>query len=221
MLNHIMCLLLDKRYNERERISEQFKKEGLNVFFFLAGNGKLRPPKEYDHIDIVPPSGRWGYPAFVNRPNSYNAFLCFKKIIQLAKDLRLPEITICEDDVVLLPNFREVWDLAYAQLAKLPSWDMLYLCSNHTWTPTTLLSPNVLKLNGSGGFQMVGIAETIYDAILELPIIGPIDERVGRIIHPKYNCYAVWPNIAIPKPGFSECEGYSYDNTHLYKNRGC
>lgn len=221
MFDKIVCLSLDKRFNEQGRIIDEFRVKGLEIEFFLAGDGLLFPAEKYSHIDIVPPKDRRGYPAWANRPNSYNAFLCFKKIIKKALEDNLENIALCEDDVTLKDNFGEVLSEAKKELAILPKWDMLYLCANHTWMPTRLLGSYVLKLNGSGGFQFVGINKSLFQTILDMPMIAPIDEMAGKTLHPKYNCYAVWPNIAVPLGGYSYCEGYSYDNSSLYNNRGC
>lgn len=221
MFDKITCLSLDKRFNQQERIANEFKAKGLSINFFLVGNGTLFPANNYKHIDVVPPPGRTGYPAWANRPNSYNAFLSFKKIIKEALDEGCETLALCEDDVTLRDNFNEVLDIARLELATLPEWDMLYLCSNHTWAPTKLLAPHILKLNGSGGFQFVGIKRKMFQVFLDLPLLAPIDETAGKKLHPKYNCYAVWPNIAIPQPGYSYCEGVAYDCTPLYENRGC
>jgi GR25 family glycosyltransferase involved in LPS biosynthesis len=218
MFSEIWCLNLDKRINEQERLKQEFKNVGLPINFFVAGDGSL--PIKYDHVDIEPPRYRFGYPAWANRPNSYNAFLCFKKILQSALDRNLPTVGLVEDDCTLSYNFQPVLTEALSELLSLPTWDMLYLCANHTWTPTLQMSDHVLKLNGSGGFQFVLIRKNLFQIFLDMSLDAPIDAKAAQL-HKNYNCYAVFPNIAIPKPGYSYCEGAAYDNTELYKNKGC
>jgi hypothetical protein len=214
-------LLLDKRFGHKDRILQEFEKAGLNKpEFFLAGEGQLLEEEYYDYIDQVPPP-RSGYRAWVERPNSWNAFQCFRKMIGQAQKDELESIALCEDDVGLQPNFQEVLKKAEEELAALPAWDMLYLCANHTFKPTKQLSEHVLKLNGSGGFQFVLLRSHMYKVILDLPVEDPIDGMVGKKIHPSYNCYAIWPNIAIPLGGYSYCEGYDYDGATMYLNKGC
>ncbi len=221
MRDKFVCLNLDKRINEQERLQGEFSNIGIDLKFFVVGNGTLLPANKYDYIDQTPPPNRYGYPAWANRPNSWNAFSAYKKIIQRAKDENWGVVGLVEDDCTILPNYEEVTMEAMKEIGSLPDWDMLYFCANHTWTPTVELTPHILKLKGSGGFQMVLISETLFDKFLDMPMICPIDEAAGRYIHKKHNCYAIWPNVAIPKPGYSYCEGTSYDNTELYKNRGC
>lgn len=219
MFQRAVCLNLDKRLAEQDRLAREFGEAGLYLEFFVAGDGSI-PNIVYNHIDMPAPSGRHGYPAWVNRPNSYNAFLCFKKIIREAQADDIESVALVEDDCTLLPNFKEVLNEVNQELKDVPPWDMLYLCANHTWTPTTQVAPHLLKLNGSGGFQFVIIRHKLFQVFLDMPLDAPIDAKAGAL-HSKYNCYAVWPNIAIPLAGYSYCEGTSYDNTKLYKNKGC
>lgn len=225
MFNRIVCLNLDKRIHEQERLSREFAGVGLELEFFVCGDGHTLPAERYDRIDNEPPPHRSGYPAWANRPNSWNAFACYKEIIRKAQADNIEVLGLVEDDCHLLPNFQEVWEAAndelYNPYYQLYPWDMMYLCANHTWRPTKELAPHLLKLNGSGGFQFVLIHYSLFQTILDLPMVAPIDGLVGDRIHPTHNCYAVWPNIAVPLGGYSYCEGYYYDNIELYKNKGC
>lgn len=226
MLEHIdlaFCLFLDKRYcpeNDSKIFADFYKGADCVIDRFLAGEGKLFPPEYYQHIDVVPPH-RTGYPAWVNRPNSYNAFLCFRKMIEQAKKERAENLLIVEDDAVVLPDFKEVYDLARVDLSCDPMWEMLYLGANHTFSRTEEVTENLLRLNGSGCWHAVVLNHRVYDKILALPMDGPIDGQCGKIIHPDRHCYAVWPNIVVTKPGFSYCEGRDVDYSDLFKNKGC
>lgn len=223
MKNEVVCLNLDKRINEQERLSREFSNIGINLKFFVVGDGSTLPANKYDYIDQPAPINRVGYPAWVHRPNSWNAFMAYKKIIQKAKDNNWPCVGLVEDDCHILDNFEEIAIAADNEFRdlNLPKWEMLYFCANHTWTPTTQVAPHILKVNGSGGFQFVFIRANLFDKFLDMPMICPIDEAAGRYIHRKHHCYAIWPNIARPLPGYSYCEGMTYDNTKLYENRGC
>jgi hypothetical protein len=220
LFGKITCLLLDKRYEEKERLTTQFSAQNLKINFFVVGNGNILPSNVYDYIDIVPPPNRTGYPAWANRPNSYNAFCSYKIILQQALDEGWQSATLVEDDCTLRPNFSEIVPQAIKELEQVPRWDMMYWCSCHAWTSTYLFQPHLLKLNGSGGFQCVTIRRSLFKTFIDMPMTAPIDALAGKL-HSQYNCYAVWPNVAIPKPGFSYCEGTYYDNTKLYEIRGC
>ncbi len=131
----------------------------------------------------------------------------------------MKSLLLLEDDVTFLPNFAEVFPKAKEQLD--PNWEMFYLGANHTFRPTIEVSPNILQLNGSGCWHAVALRYTIFDAILSLPILGPIDGMVGDYLHPKHLCYACWPNVAWVIPGFSHCEGIEVSYAHYKDNKGC
>jgi len=221
--NLIVCLTLDKRVQDGciGRISFAFHKFGWKVNFFICGDGKTLTKYSYDRVDTTPPKGRVGYPAFVTRPNSWNAFACFKQIIEQAKKDQIETLLLLEDDVELTDNFSETLSLAQSQINEnLVDWDMLYLGANHTWARTKQVSENLLKVNGSGCFHAVGLRSTVYDAILDLPMTRPIDGLVGEKLHKRFNCYAVWPNIALQQSGYSYCEGNTTNYGHFWGNKG-
>lgn len=219
MKEKISVLILDKRIHHKNRIEKEFaEKKLIQPEFFIAGDGKHN--LKYDIVDVIPENISGSYESFNSRQNSYNAFVSFKKIIARAKQEGVDILTICEDDVTLLDNFNEIEAKAKEQLANLPEWDMLYYCANHYWKPTFQIAENILSLRGSGGFQFVKIKNKMFDEFLRLPINNPIDDMAANHFHPIYNCYAIWPNIAIPLPGYSFCEGHEYDNTELYKKKG-
>lgn len=141
MFDKIVCLSLDKRHENQKGIKESFLSKGMDAQFFLCGNGELFPKENYGHIDVVPPPGRRGYPAWVNRPNSYNAFLSFRKIVQSAKNDGVGSLLILEDDVVLLDNFDEVFPRAASQLEK--DWEMFYLGAGHKFSKKIVCSPKI------------------------------------------------------------------------------
>jgi len=218
-----VCLGIDKRIDQHQILIEQFIEHNCVLEIFMAGDGETLPSDKYNRIDTKPPA-RGGYVAWRNRPNSWNAFQCFRTIINNAKDGGLTTIGIYEDDCELLPNINDVLEKATEQLQrrKLP-WDMLYLGANHTFAITEEWGPNLLKLNGSGCWHAVLINNennNMFQAILDLPQRGPIDQMTGQVLHKKYNCFAVWPTVAIQKPGYSHCEGVNLSYNHYWKNKG-
>lgn len=217
MFDRAVCLNLDKRFSNRERIKKQFGENGIAVDFFLAGDGKM-VAEPYDHVDVTPPR-RSGYPAWANRPNSYNAFLCFRKIIERAFNDNVRSLLLIEDDAIPTNQFSEVLALALKQLPE--PWDMLYLGANHTFSRTHQVCGNLLRVNGSGCFHGVVLNCSIFMDILQLPMAGPIDGEVAKALHPIRQCYAVWPNIVVTEPGFSHCEGREVDYTDYFKEKGC
>lgn len=226
MFSRIVVLSLDRRAEHRGRLKQHFADFGLECQLFIAGNGHLLPADQYNHVDDLNPPVRQGYPAWVNRTNSYNCSLCYKKIITQAQKDNLSEIILCEDDVELQPNFWDIVKPAFKELETLPSWDMFYFTANHKWVNQLYrytnipLSQHIMRLGGSFGFQMVAIRKTLFQAIIDSPLRAPMDQVAAEDFHPHYNCYGIWPQAALPLPGFSECEGYYLDVREQYSVRG-
>lgn len=219
----VHCLLLDKRLEQGhdERIEEEFAKYDIPVKFFVAGNGSL-PGVTYDWIDVEMPQNQRGYPAFVKRPNSFNAFMCFKQIVSLAQEENVNTLLILEDDVTLTDDFEDTLLRAWDQLNRHDSaWEMFYLGANHTWCPTFQVDENLLRLNGSGCWHAVCLHRRVFDRILALPVVNPIDNVAARLIHPRGHSYSCWGSIAQPLAGYSYCEANWVDYRDFFKNKGC
>lgn len=221
MFDRAVCLNIDRRIGERGRISEEFSAHGIQVEFFLAGNGSVADI-EYDHIDVRPVRVKSTYPAFQARPNSYNAFLCFQKIIRKAQSQGVETLLILEDDVHLNNDFGDVASAAWKELFEVdPDWQLFYLGANHTWSRTKEVAPHLLRLNGSGCFHAVCLRRNVFDLVLAMEPTEPIDGCVGKRLHLSGHAYAVWPNIAVQQPGFSHCEGTQVNYLSLFLNKGC
>lgn len=217
IVERTVCLLLDKREFEcRSRLTADF-----NPQFFRVGEGSLFPAESYGHINIEP-GPRSGYPAWRKRPNSYNAFLSFQKIIRSAKDDGVKTLLLLEDDAYKVPEFDEVFQRGLLELEEVdPEWELLYLGANHTFSKTTEVSSSLLRLSGSGCFHAVVVRASIFPLILDLSPTAPIDEVVAKRIHPRGHSYGLWPNVVLTRPGYSHCEGRDVDYSHLFKNKGC
>lgn len=220
MFDRTVCLNIDRRLGERERIRMAFARHGIEVEFFLAGNGSVEGVA-YDHIDVNV-RRESSYPAFRRRPNSYNAFLCFQKIIRKAQAEGVETLLILEDDVCLTERFAEVVPLAWNELWSVDKdWQFFYLGANHTWRKTREVAPHLLRLNGSGCFHAVCIRRNVFDLVLALEPTEPIDGVVGKRLHLAGHAYGVWPNVALQQPGFSHCEGVDVNYLSLFDNKGC
>jgi hypothetical protein len=215
--DRVVCLNVDRRYGEQGRIREDFSRVGLRVDFFLAGDGKL-VDAPYDRIDIEPPEGRTGYPAFVKRPNSYNAFLSFLQIIAKAQSDGVDTLLLLEDDAYPTPEYSShvyrVWSEVHAVD---PEWEILMLGGNHCFAPTREVAPHLLRVNGSGCWHGIVLHRRVFPLVLALQPTAPIDGLAGEKIHPRNHSYAAWPSLIWVRPGLSLCEGreVSYDEFRL------
>lgn len=207
---------LDKRQSERDRIKTLTASHGREAEFFTVGKGKEN--LAYSRIDSDDVSILWKSGQFANLPNSFHAFESYQNIINHARHDSIDKLLLLEDDVDFTPNFAEVFSSAISQCPK--DWDMLYLGANHTWSPTFGVSENVLRLSGSVCWHAVALRHTIFNTILGWSADRPIDKMAADSLHTKYDCYAVWPNIAIQKPSFSNVEGRERDYSEFWKNKG-
>lgn len=218
--------MLDKREDSyKTLLRAECEYLGVPYEFFRVGQGLLCPPETYGHINVEPPA-RSGYPAWTNRPNSYNAFLSFRKIIEKAQADQLPSLLILEDDAYFVESPeerpRDVFVRAYDDMVKEdPQWEFLYLGANHTFSRTTSISRNLLRLSGSGCWHAVLLSERAYQLVLDLPLEGPIDGEVAKKLHPRNHSYACWPSIVWTRAGYSHCEGREVDYHSFFQNKGC
>ena len=60
----------------------------------------------------------------------------------------------------------------------------------------------------------------MFDSLLRLSPYHVIDKVIADTIHHTHKCYAVWPNVAIQKPGYSYLSMQEMDYTDYFKNKG-
>lgn len=207
-------LFVDYRYRkDYNRVWELLKSKGIVTFkTFIDGKGNELPPSLYTQISPTP------VPTWKDGPASYSHFVALKKIIECAKAGGATEFLFVEDDLVFTEEFDEVVRKAHADLPN--DWDMLYYGANHSGHKTRVITPNILRVFGSACTHCVAIRNTIFDDILALPPDKTIDWNIANRLHGKYNCYAVWPNVAIQRPGYSYLWKQRVDYSDLWKDRG-
>lgn len=214
MFDRVVCLNIDKRLDQQQRIRDEFHDHGLTVEFFVAGDGKTA--SHYDRVDTDPPP-RSGYPAWMNRPNSWNAFQCFRQIVEKAKVDGVSTLLLLEDDATPTTDFAGVFPLAYFELPA--DWDMFYLGANYAFARTEMAGKYLLRMHGGGCWHAVCLRYTVFDAVLDLPMDGPIDGMCEKYILPKYKCFGCWPNVVVTLPGYSHCEGRNVDYREFFTRR--
>lgn len=204
----ITCLLLDKRLDlwdgVRKSISGTF---GIEPKPFLVGDGKLSVHMPYSHIDVekiptrLPQSTN--YPTWYTK-NCYNAYLSHKKILEQIYQSGEEILLLIEDDIIVEDDFVDIWNNS-SDFFQNNKWDMLYFGCYHS--PRDInVTPNVYKLNGAGGWHGVLMQRHMIPEILKYGSIGPMDEICGRFIHPKFNCYGIYPSIISQQSGYSFVE---------------
>jgi GR25 family glycosyltransferase involved in LPS biosynthesis len=225
--DRIECLCVDARCNEWDRIDKEFGKYGTPIDKFIAGKGIMLPKQAYNFIDpphektIVPPG--WYSRGFTN--NAYYCYLCHRKILERALQDNVKTLLMLEDDCQLMDNAETMLEKASQQMVDQNiQWDMLYLGANHTWANTKEISDNVVQcLFGTYCWHCVAINQQHHNMIkelLSLPPMGAFDWLSSQKIQPKFNCYAVWPTVAIQRPGLSNVLGSIQDYTHYFNTKG-
>jgi len=206
--NKAVCLVLDIRYDSAIQIQKETTSRGINTDLFIAGDGTKN--LKYNHIDVLdlPPrfSNSINYSTWYKRPNAYNAWLCHKKIMELAIESSLDFLLMLEDDVVFEKDFLETLEKT-ASFFNSNEWDMIYFgwYSNGHLTPTK--NQNVFRMNGGAGFHGVLLSRKIMELLIKFDPIGPFDWIVGTYINPRFNCYAIYPSIITQQSGYSYVEG--------------
>ena len=106
---HTYCINLEKREDRRKSAGEEFKREGVEVEFFPATDGRISPPR-----------GLYLSPAEYGCAMSHTRI--WRDMIEKGHEMAL----IFEDDVCLIPNFKTKLNEILFESIGLP-WDIIHL----------------------------------------------------------------------------------------------
>lgn len=219
--DRIVCVCLDHRRNNWAATEKQFTLRGAKVERFIVGKGQVLPKEKYNQIDPVTAPLSW-------LGNNLNAFCCYtahRAIIAQAKKDGLKNILMLEDDCQLLDNFDYILDQASTQISQLElKWDTMTFGQNIKWGKVTQVSTNLLQLkNGCYCWHAIAINQEYCDMFqhfLDLPPSGPFDWLWANHTQPHFQCYGIWPSIAVQKRGMSFVNGKIEDYTEWLKETG-
>jgi hypothetical protein len=208
---NIIILALDKRYDTHAKplANHIIKRFGVTPYLFLAGDGERITTVPYDHIDIPSAAprlpGSSHYPTWL-RPSCYNAFLCQQKMGKLAKQWRIPNVLFLEDDMFFEDHTEYALDKLGKEIQEL-AWDLLYVgfCAppHRTDINSEEGEPRILPAGTNcGGFHCVAIHSRMYDKIIDMPPLAPMDAMCDNLP----NRYAIVPKLGEQKPGYSYVE---------------
>jgi hypothetical protein len=211
--NRTYVLMVDERVGEYDRLSIMLQEQGVFPHFWINGMGRLLPMRYYNVVNDVDIPSDW-----CDTIGAYYFSDNFRRIIREAQEQNLQNILFCEDDLILTDNFKEILEIASPQVPE--DWDLLYYGANHSSFEVEHVTENVLKLHGCYSTHCVGIRNTIFQQILDLPNWRVLDYMLCHFLIPKCNAYGVWPGIAVQKPGHSYLQGFHADYTNLFKTKG-
>ncbi len=222
LFDHTFILSLDKREEHWSRLWEECDRRGWPTTNFVGGDGSY-DDIEYDWIDINNPhyveGFRYGH-NLQSKLSHFNALQCHKNIIEDAKRSRFKSFLMLEDDAYLTERFDEVLQGVEKGLENL-DWEMLYLgyyvgdfendmfagnnlSREHEWK--TNKKCGIKKVETCGGFHGVIIKNRVYDFILELSDLAPLDMQLNEYHH-LIKSYLVYPCVIAPRNGlYSNCE---------------
>jgi hypothetical protein len=224
LLNNIDAtyyFVLDKRWQNWLDIKDQLYSLNLkNLKPFVSGGSNVGGLR-YDRVDTVrpPPSypNSTNYPTWHTRFNAYNIWLSHRMVLEECQKLGYKTIMFLEDDIMIEDDFSKLLDNAEKYLYN-KSWDMLYLGGYHNSNSfSETENPNIIRLNGSGGWHGVILKDKVINELLSFPAIGPYDWICGQYIHTIFSCYAIYPSIISQFSGHSEVEGGHLNKPSRYQ----
>lgn len=116
----------------------------------------------------------------------------FKQIILYAKEKKLPEVCIVEDDLM----FVGPWDYF---LKSKPVYFDIYIGGNYLINDPDKYEPPLVKVNEYVGNQLIVVSEKYYDTFLSVPDNAHIDVAQSGL----GDFYVCFPMVALQRPGYS------------------
>jgi GR25 family glycosyltransferase involved in LPS biosynthesis len=206
----IYCINLDRRTDRWEECQKIFTKHGLEVERFSAIDGG----KENYNL---------GYPY----DNELAGAISHTKVIEKAKDLKIKNVLILEDDV----DFIEDLEKLFTEFVKgLPqNWDGILFGGNHVGGGL-MVTNNLMKVNRSYALHSYGINSKIFNETIDYMnsrIQNVIDNGKEAIktsvaadffmadLHGINNWYCFRPHLAWQRAGFSDIQNAVMDYDFL------
>jgi len=201
--DEIYCINLDERTDRWEHAQEEFKKVGIldRVIRFSA---------------IRDVDGRLG----IIKSNL--------AIIKIAKEKKLKNVLIFEDDVqFIVDNPQDVLAKTIQQIGNI-KWHLFYLGAN-THQKLTKFKPNLILLKNSFAVHSMAYSELMYDIFInkyeKLKVISTYDDILdvflARKIQEKYICLMTNPMMTTQMNSYSDIENRIVDYSFIeerYKN---
>jgi hypothetical protein len=140
-----VCLVLDERLNEFDRIKNEWAQHNINVRPFIVGKGEKAI--QYDRIDdcVLPPlySDSIMYPTWLERTNAYDAWKSHREILyNFCQYKHEGYLLLLEDDSFIEDDFDKVIQTLPPNFFP----DMLYFGCYHYENSYEKMSENLVRL---------------------------------------------------------------------------
>ncbi len=213
------CISL-KHSSRRHTVAAEFERVGIkNVAFFDAIDKRdVVVPELSVKRNIVSDSG--------HMPGILACMMSHVELIKKAKDLKLPEICIFEDDVVFSDDFNE--RIAYIEALDF-DYD-LFTLGGHFDKPESKFTPpdasakksedpHIFRVFKQGGTYAYIIKSSVYDFVIRNCTYNyGMDQFYADHVYKRFNCYAFVPFLCACTNGKSEITGADggYENIDWY-----
>ncbi len=189
----IVCINLERRKDRWEESLIEFSKIGIYVARFNA-------------IESSNPS--------------FGNHLSHASILKFAKEKKLNNILIFEDDVEFFPDAVKNLSNSIKELPE--NWDMFYLGANLDIYKAYKITPHIAKLTGAFSTHAYAVKNTLFDKLININMdISTVhnDVSYANLIHPNYNCYLTLPLVAGQRESFSDIQKCIMKSNDIFKSR--
>ena len=197
--HEIWFINLNRREDRKKEVTEEFERFGIAAQRFEAIDGKIfNFPQEFKNM----------------RRGAAAIYLSHLKLIQYAKEKKLRNILIFEDDVEFDDHFMEDFQEGLKSLPN--NWNMLYLGGNQKKLPI-VIQGKFCKLKEVKTTHAYAINGNFFDTVLERLLLYKktgtllsIDQILALLhidgdVHGRdYEIYGFFPSIVWQKQGYSD-----------------
>ena len=174
-----VCINLDRRPERWVQARSQFALHDLkSVRRFSALDGAtLKVPKGWE-----------------SSPGAYGCLQSHLEVVREARQNKLSQILILEDDVVLDPDFKNKFSRYVRQLPS--DWDMLFFGGLHLFVHPERISDNIVRLAHSYSTFAYVLKQSVYDSFIEINSrsLKPVDMN-NAVLQRRFNCYSMPPRL--------------------------
>lgn len=199
----IFCINLARRPDRRLQAIAEFDKFNIMPVEFVEAVDGLTLPE----TNFVSRNGSKVSPA------ELGCTLSHLKIVKMAKEQKLKNYLVLEDDVEFPPDFNLIFNKLFQTVPL--DYHMIYIGGNHEGG-YQMVNQHVAKVFRTFTTHAIGIHHTAYDALIK--VLGKENDKADMCmasLQSSLNCYSFIPNLAFQRAGFSDILGKNVQYGHL------